>query len=721
VGIAVGQITPHIRENFSMRHKPSTLFSAATKDGQVFSRTLAGWLFLIVCSATPVAAQPSVAAVLTNAVQVRSLTASQAARGLSVRLRGIVLADAVGGSALVIQDDSEAIYVTGSPALVAKFRRGDVVEISGVSDPGGFAPIVTIQSCKKTGTTPLPEPRRVTFDDLTRKHYDSQFVEISGIVRSSEPAADPNDVRTKMVIETGGERLALRIHARLATNALVDAEVRVRGICFSRYTAGRQFLSPVLDLPRGEEIHVEKPPPENAWDTPLIRVTDLLKFAPERDYGHRVRVQGLVTSQQSGTLWLRDGSRGLRVQSGQNTRLQTGDEVDVLGFPGRGNYSPVIEDAIFKKNSHGNPPPPVLVTNFAAAVHQDAGLIQFDATLNAKRPIQDGWALTLDWQEKIIEAQIILTNDALLPPDWLPGSRVRVAGICSVAPASSGIALSGVWEPESFSLQMRSPEDLTVLVPAPWWTPGRVILALGVVTGGLLLVTGVVTLLARRRLNEQEHQRAMAEAEFTAILSERNRVAREIHDTLAQGLVATSVQLRLAKKSAVDGSEPLHHHIDSAQQLVRSSLEEARNSIWNMRSQVLETGDLVGALQGILKQMADGSELKTAFEVTGKARRLAPVIESNALRVGQEAITNAAKHAQAKNLAVKLQFGEKMFRLVVTDDGLGFDPASPPRSDGGFGLVGMRERAVELKGELNIRSAPGQGTEINLNLPLSGE
>jgi len=278
--------------------------------------------------------------------------------------------------------------------------------------------------------------------------------------------------------------------------------------------------------------------------------------------------------------------------------------------------------------------------------------------------------------------------------------------------------MMGIWQPQSFQILLRSPADLVVLTRPPWWTPGHVILLLGVALGGLLLVTGVVTLLARRRLHDQERQRTMAEGEFTAILAERNRLAREIHDTLAQGLVATSVQLRLAKKHAANSPESLHQHLDTAQQLVRGSLEEARNSIWNMRSQVLETGDLADALRNILQQMADGTEMKTRFEVTGHARRLAPMLESNLLRAGQEAITNAAKHSQARQIAVRLDFGEKQFRLVVTDDGVGFDPAKPQPGGGGFGLVGMRERAAVLKGELDIRSAPGQGAEVCLSVPL---
>jgi signal transduction histidine kinase len=213
----------------------------------------------------------------------------------------------------------------------------------------------------------------------------------------------------------------------------------------------------------------------------------------------------------------------------------------------------------------------------------------------------------------------------------------------------------------------------------------------------------------------------MAEAEFAAILSERNRMAREIHDTLAQGLAATSVQLRLAKKQCSNPADGAAQYIDAAQQLVRESLEEARNSIWNMRANVLENSDLAGALEGILKQLSDGSGVQTIFEVTGKARRLAPVVENNLLRAGQEAITNATKHARARRIAVNLDFAEKQLRLAVRDDGRGFNAAAPPPGEGGFGLVGIRERAAQLKGELSIRSAPGEGTEISLSVPLSSE
>jgi signal transduction histidine kinase len=349
--------------------------------------------------------------------------------------------------------------------------------------------------------------------------------------------------------------------------------------------------------------------------------------------------------------------------------------------------------------------------------HQD-DLVSLDAELTDLQPVLDGLVLNLKQQGTVFKA--MLKQPFAHSSAWQPGSRVRVAGICDVT-YDSARPVMGVWHPQSFQVLLRSTDDLTVLKSPPWWTAQHITLLLGIFAGGLLVVSGAVMLLARRRLNEQSRRRAMAEAEFAAIISERNRLAREIHDTLAQGLTATAVQLQLVKIHAKDVSATTVQHLDLAQKMVRESLEEARNSIWNMRPQVLETGDLAAALKNILQSLAEGVVAETHFEVAGRARRLPAVIENNVLRLGQEAITNAVNHSRAQSIRVKLEFAEKFFTFTVADDGGGFDPAHPPRSDGGFGLVGMQERAKELNGKLKIVSAAGQGTEINLFIPLLGE
>lgn len=659
--------------------------------------------------------------VLTNAAQIRNLSAAEAAGAPAVRLRGVVVDESdPRGNALVIADQTAGIYVLGTDNRLAPYHRGDLVEIDGVADPGQFAPIVRVQTARKLGTAPVPKPQQVTYQQLCTGALDGQLVEIAGVVRHCfEPSAGGEVWRMIVAIDGGG--VSVRSILPKDPGIKEDAEVRLRAICFYQFNQQRQVLTPVLQVPRGVPVTVEKPAPSDAYAAPVRSAASLLQFAPDASYGHRVHVRGMVTHSEPGSLvWLRDASSGLRVKTRLDQSLQPGDEIDVLGFPVYGSYSPVLEDAVFRKTGSIRPPRPLVLGGLSEAMDHGDDLVALEAELTEVQPVLEGLALSLQRTGTVFKAVMRLPAKQPIPPDWQPGSRVRVAGICS-AIHDDDRPLMGVWRAQSFQLLLRSPADVVILARPSWWTARHIMLVLGAISGASILVSGVVMWLARRRLREQEQHRAMAEAEFAAILSERNRVAREIHDTLAQGLVATSVQLRLAKKHANGASSDLTRHLDTAQDLVRTNLEEARSSIWNMRAQVLETGDLTSALRGILHQMAEGAEVQTNIEVKGRARRLAPVIENNLLRIGQEAITNATKHARAKRIELELEYGEKQLELRVRDDGQGFDVAKPPPGGGGFGLVGMRERAATLKGELSLRSAPGEGTEIRLRIPVSGE
>lgn len=665
---------------------------------------------------------PPPVTLLTNVAQVRQLSSAEAKHSIPVKLRAVVLAEADPRErAVMVADPTGGLYLLANANLFAPFHRGDLLEVEGVSDPGQFAPIVRVATARKLGTTTNPPPRGVSYQQLITGALDAQWVELTGVVRRYI-APEPNSDVWRILLALDGGVVTLRGSLPHVSDLKEDSEVRVQAICLYQFNQKRQVLTPILQLPTSESAQVIKPAPANPFTAPVRAADSLLQFSPDAPVGHRIHVRGVVTHAQSGSLvWIRDQSSGLRIQTRQQEELQAGDEIDVLGFPAYGSFSPMLEDAIFHKTGTTRPPPPLSLTNATAAFDHEDDLVQTDALLTEIQPVLEGLVFTLQRNDAVFKAILKLPDTKREHPEWLPGSKVRVTGICSLL-HDDVRPMMGVWQPQSFQLLVRSPADLVVLVAPPWWTPQRTIYALGLICAVLLIASGVGITLSRRRLNEQAHRRQMAEAEFTAILAERNRVAREIHDTLAQGLAATSVHLRLAKKQADDDdSQSLHHHLDVSQQLVRESLEEARNSIWNMRSQVLETGDLPGALDGILKQMADGAEFQATLEVTGRPRRFAPVIENNLLRVGQEAITNAARHARAKQLRVTLDFGEKQFRLAVWDNGSGFDPAKPPSSSGGFGLVGMKERAAELKGELKIRSSPDQGTEINLTVPLSGE
>lgn len=210
---------------------------------------------------------------------------------------------------------------------------------------------------------------------------------------------------------------------------------------------------------------------------------------------------------------------------------------------------------------------------------------------------------------------------------------------------------------------------------------------------------------------------------FSAVLQERNRIAREIHDTLAQGFAGISVQLELvARMIATAKPDQARTHLDQARILVRTSLAEARRSVWDLRSQALESGGLPEALAETAKQLTAGTPVQTGVQVSGTARQLAPAVENNLLRIGQEAITNAIKHAEARRILVDLSFHQQSVRLEVRDDGRGFAPDSyqPSPVEGHFGLRGMRERAEQIGGVLTINSAAGAGTEIVVDVKLNG-
>jgi signal transduction histidine kinase len=660
--------------------------------------------------------------VFTNVAQVRGLTPALAGRALPVNLTGVVMGNAdPSQQAIILADHTAGIYVLGTQNLLTNCFRGDWVEITGVTDPGGFAPIVKAATVRKLATAPIPEPSPVTYQQLASGAMDAQWVEIKGVVRRWYQPGALSEVRRISVAVEGGP-VSVRFFVQSGAQIQVDAEVRVRALCFYEFNQKRQVLNPVLQIPRGVPITVEKAAPSDPFAAPVRSITSLLMFTPENLYScaHRVHVRGVVTYSQSGSsIWIQDGVSGLHIQTHQLENLLPGDKIDVLGFPTFGSYSSVLEDSIFLKTGTTLPPAPLTLTNFDAAYDHGDDLVAMQGTLAEIQPVLDGLAFTLEKDGRSFKAILNTSPGGQVPPDWQTGSNVRVTGICSLI-HDEDRPYAGIAQAQSFEILLRSPADLAVIHSPSWWTSRHVIFALASGAMMTLLVAGWIILLSRRRLHDQKRRRDMAENEFSAILSERNRLAREIHDTLAQGLGAISMQLELAKSRLAPDSNGAGEHLKQAHQLVRTSLAEARNSIWNMRSQVLETGDLVSALAGILQQLTSDTGVCGRMQVIGRPRRLPPVTENNLLRVGQEAITNAMKHARAKLIEVELEFVDKEARLRVKDNGRGFDSAQPSAGPSGFGLIGMRERAAELHGQFAVRSAAGRGTEISLAVPIAG-
>ncbi|MEG4318378.1 MULTISPECIES: response regulator [unclassified Microcoleus] len=199
------------------------------------------------------------------------------------------------------------------------------------------------------------------------------------------------------------------------------------------------------------------------------------------------------------------------------------------------------------------------------------------------------------------------------------------------------------------------------------------------------------------------------------ILEERHRMAQEIHDTLAQTFTGIIIHLGVAERVITANPEQAQGHIKTVCELARSGLAQARRSVESLRPQLLEDGDLYSALKYIAKQMSYNTDTGTIVKVIGMSYPLPLEVENNLLRIGQEALTNAFKYAKATEIKINLVYETSKFILQVKDNGQGFDMKSICLSNG-FGLLGMRERAGRINAQLNIKSQPGDGTEVIISI-----
>ncbi len=215
-----------------------------------------------------------------------------------------------------------------------------------------------------------------------------------------------------------------------------------------------------------------------------------------------------------------------------------------------------------------------------------------------------------------------------------------------------------------------------------------------------------------------ERARLFARSAQLGAAEERNRLAREIHDTLAQGLAAIVLQLEAADALAESPNtdERVHQAIARALALTRANLEEARRSVLDLRAAPLEGRTLAQALEALACDLAASSGMEITFEATGASQPLPVRIEVGIYRIVQEALTNIARHAEARRASIRLVTTPERVTCTIRDDGKGFDPKRVPQ--GRYGLIGLRERARLLGGRLHLESAPRAGTRVEVVVPL---
>ncbi|MEU8028168.1 sensor histidine kinase [Streptomyces sp. NPDC049099] len=218
--------------------------------------------------------------------------------------------------------------------------------------------------------------------------------------------------------------------------------------------------------------------------------------------------------------------------------------------------------------------------------------------------------------------------------------------------------------------------------------------------------------------NAALHAQLLVQAREAGVADERRRLAAEIHDTIAQGLTGIIAQLQVVANAP--DLTTARTHLERASALARHSLGEARRSVHNLAPVALAADGLPEALKKTVAEWGERTGVRAEFTVTGTTEHLHDEVSATLLRIAQEALSNAARHARATRVGVTLSFMGDEVTLDIRDDGTGFDPAAVPERtrNGGFGLDGMRARAERIAGSLTVEAEPGNGTAVSARVPL---
>jgi signal transduction histidine kinase len=646
---------------------------------------------------------------LTTARELRALSPTEAARHYPVRLEAVTTLVETPRT-VFLRDGTGATFIRQSKEVPPGLRAGQRILVEGETYPGLYLTGISPKKITVLGDEPIPPAVTLNYEQLMSGQFHYDRVEMRGIVRAA--TSIPECLVVKLATGDGTVDLYVLGDDLETAESLVDASVRVTGIAAGFINDRRQLVAPQLRVQALDDITVIEPAPSDPFAVAATPAAELLRFAPGGRAGHRVMVRGVVMHQErSAAVWLRDEAQGVRVRTTTTEEFAPGEVVEALGFPSMGKLNAELDDAILQRTGETAPLLPVIVTakDLLTGKH-DADLVRIDADVRDAVLDADRLTLTLQAGETVFSAYLRpYAADADLPAR---GAQVRLTGVCRIFETTqSGRGFSA--KARNFDILLRSAaDDIVILHRPPWWTTRRLAIAAGTLLALLLLAFIWVASLRRRVAIQTAIIRDKVTAEGAA--GERERIAREFHDTLEQELVGLALRLDAASTKV---SEPKARDLlEGARRLVQNIQSEVRGIVRNLRARILDEVPLPAAIASAVASLGQERAIKVHTE--GEPRRLPGLTEHELLRIAQEATTNAVKHGQAQHIEIALAFAPEEVRLRVTDDGQGFDVEREGTKPGHFGLIGIRERVQKLGGRFELRSRPGAGATLEATVPL---
>ena len=461
-------------------------------------------------------------------------------------------------------------------------------------------------------------------------------------------------------------------------------------------SASLPIAPPLTDLREYQRAYgpMQRELRDNHADLDAMRIADLRLLAP--NLSPHVTVHGVVTL-VSPELFIQDSTGGIAIPMAHPViPVQIGDAVEASGDAELHNFSSVLRKATVRLLwSHAQLPAVAVSAAQASTGAYDAHFIQVEGRLaSVQRAGPESLVLQLDEGDQSFVAVVQSSGNGASGGSgngrsFREGSRLRLRGICVSDKTYTG-------DQVPFAVLMRSAGDVQMLEPPPWWSVPH-------------LVEGSLSLLGISLCLQLIYAR-VKRSRMRAVMEERERLAMEMHDTLAQSFAGLGFQLEALCEEARPGSL-MRAQLESTLDLVRFGHVQARRNIAALRPGNLEQLGLPKALEQAARTIVRDGQIEVLLTVRGESRSIPLAVSDTIFRVGQEAVANAVRHARPRRVDLRIAFGKNSVKLTVRDDGAGF---APQEGTTGFGLRCMQQRAERIGARFRIRTSPGHGTVISV-------
>jgi signal transduction histidine kinase/CheY-like chemotaxis protein len=665
--------------------------------------------------------------VLHTVKEIQRLSDEDLSHGYAAQITGTVTYSDPSVRDTFVQDETGGIFVFAPTGGNLNLKAGQLVAISGFASPGGFAPVIVEPKIRLLGTHPMPRPLRLDMEQLLTGLADSQWTEAVGIVRTASVEVG----HLRLNVSFGAHRFYVFVAGTThIPDWLVDSRLRFRGVCGAVTNYRGQLLGVQMSVPDLSFIRSEPGLVSNRL--PLLRFNQLLQYTNDANFDLRSRTRGtIVFTHPTGPTYLRDAAgAGLLIKTHAKADLKAGDLMEVVGTTRIGDFAPFLEDAQLTRLSSLQAPKPALLTaEEVLSTGADAQFVEIDGFLVNDSSGAGEQTLILQAGDRLFQASLA---DGKLP-SLAKGALLRVRGLIALQVQNSDQFLL----PVSFSLLLRSAEDVTVLRNSPWWTAERM---LYLVTGGIALILAAIAwiMILRRRVHLQ-----------TTDLRQAKEVAEEASRTKGEFLSNMSHEIRTPMNGVLGMTQlALETNLTDDQREYISTANQSADALLTVINDILDFSKIEAGkldLDPISFQLRDGladdlrtiamkaqeKNLELVYEIDdaipdnlvgdpGRLRQIVLNLVSNAVKftLQGEVALNVTLESQSAELVV--------LHFAIRDTGIGIpsekqqlvfaafsqaDSSTTRRFGGtGLGLSISRQLVALMNGKIWVESVVGEGS-----------